>query len=110
VQFALSGANIVRFPTGPNGLEDLANAEQGVPNLVLAEMSARLKENLELRSDKAALRSGHGRKEVADNVRFFDAVEGLGALSAATAVNGWYIATHPCLGLARQIDLVTHDA
>jgi flavin-dependent dehydrogenase len=91
------------------GLEDLANAEQGIPNLVMAEMSKRLKENLTLRKDKSTLQEVRCRKDTADNVKFFDAVEGMGALSSQSKVNGWYVATHPKLGLVRQVETIHQE-
>ena len=91
------------------GLEDLANAEQGIPNLIMSEMADRLKENLALRKDKSALESDRSKKALSDNVKFFDAVEGMGALSPRSAVNGWYVSTRPQLGLVCQPETVSSE-
>lgn len=84
-----------------SGLEDLADAEQTSAHL-MGEMQRRIRENLELRNDKAALRdSGEMQARAERNAQFFDGIEGLQTLSPAHAIHGLYVATRPVLGLHR---------
>lgn len=83
-----------------SGLEDLADAEQTSAHL-MGEMQRRIRQNLELRRDKAALRSGALAAAADENARFFDGVEGLAAMSPENAQAGLYVATVPHLHLAR---------
>jgi flavin-dependent dehydrogenase len=83
-----------------SGLEDIADAEAATSHLV-GVMARRLDENLDLRQDKQVLGKIRDSARVKENASFFDAVEGLPALSPAMAVNGLYVSTKPRLGLAR---------
>jgi hypothetical protein len=82
-----------------SGLEDIADAEQ-ITSHVLGAMTKRIAENFDLRKDKTALAERVRQESARENVRFFDAIEGLPALSADKAMDGLYVQTKP-LGLAR---------
>ena len=86
------------------GVKDLSDAQDtDSRHLILEEMTRRVDENLTFRRDKIQLASLQGEeREAADaNARFFTSVEGLFALNEEEAVDGFYIATSPHLGLAR---------
>ena len=86
------------------GVKDLSDAQDtDSRHLILEEMTRRVDENLTFRRDKIQLASLQGEeREAADaNARFFTSVEGLFALNEEEAVDGFYIATAPHLGLAR---------
>jgi len=90
------------------GVKDLSDAQdQDSRHLILEEMTRRVDENLSLRRDKMQLASLQGgEREVAQaNARFFTSVEGLFALNEEDAVEGFYIATTPQLGLARAREM-----
>ncbi|MCA0243452.1 MAG: tryptophan 7-halogenase [Proteobacteria bacterium] len=99
--FDADPANLRRaFLNLVSGLEDLADAEQTSAHL-MGEMQRRIRENLELRRDKTALRSGATADAAQDNARFFDGVEGFTAMSPEHAQAGLYVANVPHLHLAR---------
>ncbi len=86
------------------GVKDLSDVQdQDSRRLILEEMTRRVDENLSLRRDKMQLASLQGgERDAADaNARFFTSVEGLFALNEEDAVDGFFIATSPRLGLAR---------
>jgi flavin-dependent dehydrogenase len=86
------------------GVKDINDASrQNAHSFVLTEMTKRIDENLKFRRDKMALANvkGKDKQAVDDNARFFSSVEGLFSLDAADAVDGFYIATTPRLGLTR---------
>lgn len=91
------------FTSLVSGVEDLTDAKEALPDIVLGEMSKRLKENCSLRQDKQALavKEKISEKEVKSNAQFFSAVEGMTSLTAAGAVDDLYVKTKPRLGLAR---------
>lgn len=95
-------ANVKRaFLNLVSGLEDLADAEQTTAHL-MGEMKRRIRENLELRRDKHALRTEAAVQErAAANANFFDGIEGMASLSPAHAINGFYVATQPAVHLKR---------
>jgi flavin-dependent dehydrogenase len=86
-----------------SGIEDLTDAQETLPEVVMGEMSKKVEENLGLRQDKETLTTlvEKGNEKVANNAQFFGAVEGFFSLSSAGAVNGLYVVTKPRLGLAR---------
>ena len=100
--FDVDTGNVRRaFVNLVSGLEDLADAEQTTGHL-MGEMQRRIRENLELRSDKGALREDADFQARAEaNADFFDGIEGMSSLSQAHAINGLYVATHPHPRLAR---------
>lgn len=100
--FDVDPGNVRRaFVNLVSGLEDLADAEQTTDHL-MGEMQRRIRENLELRHDKEALRDDADRQaKAAENADFFDEIEGMSSLSPAHAINGLYVATHPHPRLAR---------
>jgi hypothetical protein len=54
-----------------------------------------------MRQDKDALTSASGdvKARQEKNARFFDQVEGVGSMSAETAIDGLYVTVQPQLGL-----------
>jgi flavin-dependent dehydrogenase len=96
-----------------SGVEDMVDVQETIPELVMGEMSKRIKENCTLREDKQALALKVESTDTAvkSNVQFFDAVEGFFSLTAAGAVDDLYVVTKPRLGLvwaspARELELV----
>ncbi len=83
-----------------SGLEDIADVENTTTHL-MGEMSKRIRENLELRSQKESLGARRASAEAGESLRFFNAVEGLTSLSAEHAVAGFFVRTKPNLGLNR---------
>jgi flavin-dependent dehydrogenase len=83
-----------------SGVEDLSDAE-AVTEHLMGEMSRRVAENLAARRDKDALARASEELKVRleENAQFFDQVEGLGSMSAETAVDGLYVVLQPQLGL-----------
>ncbi len=81
-----------------SGLEDIADAENVTSHLV-GEMKRRIDDNIAMRKDKEEM--AVGSESARSNAQFFDAVEGLTALSPAMAIDGLYVATSPRLGLRR---------
>lgn len=83
-----------------SGIEDLSEAEAMTEHL-MGEMSRRIAENHSMRQNKEAL--ANADEELKDRLeksaRFFDHVEGLGSMSAETAVDGLYVVVQPRLGL-----------
>lgn len=92
-----------------SGLEDIADAEQTTAHLI-GEMSRRIRQNLELRKEKSALPGQPLAPEVEENVRFFDAIEGLPSLHPSNAMGGLYVSTSPTLGLKRIAVTVVPNA
>ena len=86
-----------------SGVEDLVDAQDGITDFIMAEMSQRIQSIHNLRQDKQALvmEREKGNEELKTNVQFFNAVEGFSTLSAVGAVNGLYVITKPKLGLAQ---------
>jgi flavin-dependent dehydrogenase len=81
-----------------SGLEDIADTRQTTTHLI-GEVSRRIEQNLELRKNKETLvAQPAAARESAD---FFDGIEGLSLLSPAHAIDGFYVATSPRLGLSR---------
>jgi hypothetical protein len=71
-----------------SGLEDFAIAENTTAHL-MGEMSKRIRENLELRRDKSALKEcADVRHRAADNARFFGEIEGMPCFSPERAIDG----------------------
>ncbi|MUH00675.1 FAD-dependent oxidoreductase [Scytonema sp. UIC 10036] len=99
-----SGADLnLAFLNLVSGVEDLVDAQEGVSEFAVNEMSKRIKENHDLRQDKEALAS---KDKATDSTiqatnNFFGAVEGFFSLSAAGAIDGVYVVTKPNLGLAQ---------
>jgi 2-polyprenyl-6-methoxyphenol hydroxylase-like FAD-dependent oxidoreductase len=84
-----------------SGLEDFAIAENTTAHL-MGEMSKRIRENLELRRDKSALKEcADVRHRAADNARFFGEIEGMPCFSPERAIDGLYVRVTPQLGLKR---------
>lgn len=82
-----------------SGLEDFASAEKCTSHLI-GEVSKRVNENLAFRKEKKGFRKKELQVQIEENIAFFDALEGLSALSPAMAINGLYVSTSP-LGLRR---------
>ena len=100
----VSGKDLIQaFLKLVTGLKDLSDAQADTHNYILAEMSKRIDENLNLRKDKEVLHSldEDGQQIVTSNANFFSSVEGLFSLNEADAINGLYVATTPNLHLAR---------
>lgn len=92
------------FTTLMSGVEDWKDLRDGAAahRQVLREMSERVRENLEMRQDKAMIaRHDASEKKMAENGRFFEKVEGISILTPEDAVDGLYVVTEPRLGLAR---------
>jgi flavin-dependent dehydrogenase len=89
--------------SGVDDLVDVRHRSEVTQQVILQEMLKRLQENLELRSDKELLQRQLEiqAKSVMENKRFFNHVEGVGALDMDDAVNGLYVTTQPRLGLTR---------
>jgi hypothetical protein len=64
-------------------------------------MSRRIRQNLDLRKDKRALRSSELQSKIEENAQFFDEIEGLSSLNPSNAMGGLYVSTSPQLGLRR---------
>lgn len=95
------------FTTLMSGVEDLTNLREGegTHRIVLKEMKERVRENLELRKDKAMIaRQDVMDKKLEENGEFFDKVEGVSILTPTDAVGGLYVVTEPRLGLARVME------
>jgi hypothetical protein len=84
-----------------SGVEDLVDAQEGVPDLFIGEMGKRMMENHKLREDKQALKNYSTNTRIQSNAQFFNTVEGFSSLSAAGAIDGLYVKTTPNIGLAR---------
>jgi flavin-dependent dehydrogenase len=96
-----SGADLkLAFLNLVSGVEDLVDVQEALPELVVGEMSKRIKENHDLRRDKQALKDKSADTAIQSNAQFFNAVEGFFSLSAAGAIDGIYVVTKPRLGLA----------
>jgi flavin-dependent dehydrogenase len=94
------------FTSLMSGVDDLKDVHEGsetTQQVVLQEMLRRLQENLELRQDKDLLQRQLEQQAgpVVENRKFFNHVEGMGALDKDDAINGLYVTTQPRLGLAR---------
>jgi hypothetical protein len=83
-----------------SGLEDIAEAEMTTEHL-MGEMSRRIRQNLNLRKDKQALKDKRSESKFRDNSQFFGAIEGLSLLSPNDSINGFYIQTKPALRISR---------
>jgi flavin-dependent dehydrogenase len=83
-----------------SGIEDLSEAEAMTEHL-MGEMSRRIAENHSMRQNKEALASADEelKDRLEKSAQFFDHVEGLGSMSAETAVDGLYVIVQPQLGL-----------
>ena len=86
-----------------SGMEDMSDVQDGIPNLVLGEVSKRLEDNLNMRKYKHLMAATQQKnQEITEkNAQFFDAIEGFFSLSKAGAVDGLYVVTEPKLGLAK---------
>lgn len=99
--FDLDTDNIKRaFLNLVSGLEDIADAERITSHLV-GEMTRKINENIELRRDKNVLAATRTDINAQQNSAFFDAVEGLTALSPVMAIDGLYVTVTPQLGLVQ---------
>lgn len=97
-----SGADLkLAFLNLVSGVEDLVDVQEALPDLVVGEMSKRIKENHNLRQDKQALKDKPNDAAIQNNAQFFNAVEGFFSLTAAGAIDGVYVVTKPQLGLAQ---------
>ena len=84
-----------------SGLEDFAIAENTTAHL-MGEMSKRIRENLELRKDKNALKErADVRHRAGENAKFFGEIEGMSCFSPEKAIDGLYVGVRPQLGLKR---------
>jgi flavin-dependent dehydrogenase len=93
------------------GIKDMSDAQTDAHRLVLETMTRRIDENLTLRRDKMALASdAEVQQRAQENGRFLTSVEGLFALNEQDAVDGLYVATEPCLRLARATVPVAEPA
>jgi hypothetical protein len=92
--------------SGVDDLKDVRQRTDATQQHVMQEMARRLRENLELRSDKELLRKqlDHQVKNINENKHFFNHVEGIGALDESDAVDGLFVVTQPRLGLARATE------
>jgi flavin-dependent dehydrogenase len=83
-----------------SGIEDLSEAE-AVTEHLMGQVSLRVAENLSMRQDKDTLASASAdlKARQEQNGRFFDQIEGLGSMSAETAIDGLYVVVQPRLGL-----------
>jgi flavin-dependent dehydrogenase len=100
--FDADPANIKRaFLNLVSGLEDFAIAENTTAHL-MGEMSKRIRENLELRKDKNALKErADVRHRAGENAKFFGEIEGMSCFSPEKAIDGLYVGVRPQLGLKR---------
>jgi flavin-dependent dehydrogenase len=90
-----------------SGLEDFAITENTTAHL-MGEMSHRIRESLELRKDKNALKaSAEVRHRAMENAKFFEDVEGMPCFSPEKAVGGLYVSATPHLGLRRVAQSVS---
>jgi flavin-dependent dehydrogenase len=84
-----------------SGIEDLVDAQEALPEVVMGEMSKKIETNHSCRQNKQSLKIAETDDSIRENVQFFDAVEGFTSLSPAGAINGLYVVTKPKLGLAK---------
>lgn len=99
-----SGSNLkLAFLNLVSGVEDLEDAQEGITDFVMAEMSRRIQSNYNMRQDKQALaiEREKGNEVMKTNAQFFNTVEGFSTLSKGGAVDGLYVITQPKLGLAQ---------
>jgi flavin-dependent dehydrogenase len=84
-----------------SGIEDLVDAQEALPEVVVGEMSKQIEANHGFRQEKQALKTAESDDTIRQNVQFFDSVEGFASLSPAGAIDGLYVVTKPKLGLAK---------
>lgn len=84
-----------------SGVEDLVDAQEELPEVVMGEMSKQIEANHSSRKNKQSLKIAETDDTIQQNVQFFNSVEGFTSLSPAGAVNGLYVVTKPNLGLAK---------
>jgi flavin-dependent dehydrogenase len=97
-----SGADAsLAFVNLVSGVEDLVDAQEEPEVLLVKEMARRMDENHSLRQDKQALADKSIDATAQHNAQFFEKVEGFSSLSAAGAIDGWYVKTKPTIGLVQ---------
>lgn len=84
-----------------SGIEDLVDAQEALPEVVMGEMSKKIEANHSSRQNKQSLKIAETDDSIRENVQFFDSVEGFAPLSPASAIDGLYVVTKPSLGLAK---------
>lgn len=81
----------ISLVSGGEDYTDMQSPDQD--SAIVSRIGKRLRENLDLRNDKEAINPTD--KKVQENLKFFDAVEGLFVLSKSNAIDGLYVTTQP---------------